>query len=205
MQKIQPNFKHRLAPFIIYIDLYNTYWEQTLGRSSQQVWRDGFFPNSTLQHCYMTKGVPASSRGLMRSSLVEPRRHCCQSLDGNWDLHFCGEFRGNSLGIPMNRENSPLFLKKIKHGKLGWMTGCVIRRVRIIRSLPYWTNRAVLYQRGLSGQKPKYAPFCMKGATTHTSLHQTGPNLALNWCWLHKLPEHVLRFRQVTLRTEWQD
>jgi len=35
-------------------------------------------------------------------------------------------------------------------------------------------------QRGLSGQNPKHAPFCMKGATTHTSLHQIGPDLALN-------------------------
>jgi hypothetical protein len=29
----------------------------------------------------------------------------------------------------------------------------------------------VYYQKGLSGRKPKHAPFCMKGATTHTSLH----------------------------------
>jgi hypothetical protein len=36
------------------------------------------------------------------------------------------------------------------------------------------------YQRGLSGQKPKHTPFCMKGATSHTSLHKIGPNLALN-------------------------
>ena len=45
---------------------------------------------------------------------------------------------------------------------------------------------------GDTEQKPKYAPFCMKGATTHTSLHQIGPKLALNWCWLYKLPYHVL-------------
>jgi len=62
-----------------------------------------------------------------------------------------------------------------------------------------------LYKRGNTGQKPKHAPFCMKGATNDTSLHQIGPNLASNWCWLYKLPEHVLRFRQATLRTEWQD
>jgi hypothetical protein len=37
-----------------------------------------------------------------------------------------------------------------------------------------------IYQRKLSGQKPKHAPFCMKGATTQTSLHQIGPNLASN-------------------------
>jgi hypothetical protein len=30
-------------------------------------------------------------------------------------------------------------------------------------------------QRGLSGQKPKHAPFCMKGATTHTSINQKSP------------------------------
>ena len=37
-------------------------------------------------------------------------------------------------------------------------------------------------------------------------LHQIGTNLASNWCWLcYKLPEHVLRFRQVALHTEWQD
>jgi hypothetical protein len=36
------------------------------------------------------------------------------------------------------------------------------------------------YQRGDTGQKPKHAPFCVKGATTHTSLHQIGPNLASN-------------------------
>ena len=29
-------------------------------------------------------------------------------------------------------------------------------------------------------RKPKHASFCMKGATTHTSLHQIGPNLASN-------------------------
>jgi hypothetical protein len=56
------------------------------------------------------------------------------------------------------------------------------------------------------GTKPKHAPFCMKGAASHTSLHQIGPNLASNWCWHYdELPEHVLRFRQVALRTEWQD
>ena len=60
-------------------------------------------------------------------------------------------------------------------------------------------------QRGDTGQKPKHAPFCMKGAATHTSLHQFGPNLASNWCWLYKLPEHVLKLRQVALRTERQD
>ena len=37
-----------------------------------------------------------------------------------------------------------------------------------------------IFQRGLSGQKPKHAPFCINGAITHTSLHQIGPNLALN-------------------------
>jgi len=36
------------------------------------------------------------------------------------------------------------------------------------------------YQRGDTGQKPKHAPFGMKGANTHTSLHQIGPNLASN-------------------------
>ena len=36
-------------------------------------------------------------------------------------------------------------------------------------------------QRGDTGQNPKHAPFCMKGVTTHTSLHQIGPNLASNW------------------------
>ena len=61
------------------------------------------------------------------------------------------------------------------------------------------------FSRGDTGQKPKHAPFCMKGATTRTSLHQIGPNLDSNWCWLYKLPKHVLRFRQVALRTEWQD
>ena len=35
-------------------------------------------------------------------------------------------------------------------------------------------------QRGDTGQKPEHALFCMKGATTHMSLHQIGPNLASN-------------------------
>ena len=39
---------------------------------------------------------------------------------------------------------------------------------------------AIFLQRELSGQKPKHAPFCMKGATARTLLHQIGPNLALN-------------------------
>jgi hypothetical protein len=51
-----------------------------------------------------------------------------------------------------------------------------------IRTQPaFWA--AILnpkFQRGLSGQKPKHARFCIKGATTHMSLHQIGPNLALN-------------------------
>ena len=38
----------------------------------------------------------------------------------------------------------------------------------------------VVCHRGDTGQKPKHAPFCMKGAITHASLHQIGPNLASN-------------------------
>jgi hypothetical protein len=36
-------------------------------------------------------------------------------------------------------------------------------------------------QRRDTGQKPIRAPLCMKGATTHTTLHQIGPNLASNY------------------------
>jgi len=36
------------------------------------------------------------------------------------------------------------------------------------------------YQRRDTGQKPKHILFCIKGAAIHTSLHQIGPNLALN-------------------------
>jgi len=43
----------------------------------------------------------------------------------------------------------------------------------------------------LPGRKPEYAPFCMERATTYTSPDQIGSNLASNWCWLYKLPEHV--------------
>ena len=53
--------------------------------------------------------------------------------------------------------------------------------------------------------KVQSCSYCKKGAITHTSLHQIGPNLALNWCWLYELPEHLLEFRQVALRTEWQE
>jgi hypothetical protein len=48
------------------------------------------------------------------------------------------------------------------------------------QAAPHYNIRLLKFQRGLSGQKPKHAPFCMKGATIHMSLHQIGPNLASN-------------------------
>ena len=62
--------------------------------------------------------------------------------------------------------------------KFGYRDG--IAKVRYVTYIcaPYMTEHLVIFQRVLSGQKPTHAPFCMKGATTHTSLHQIGPNLA---------------------------
>jgi len=47
-----------------------------------------------------------------------------------------------------------------KHGQVFCSGGC-------LPQLPHTHMR----QRGDTGQKPKHALFCMKGATTHTSLH----------------------------------
>jgi hypothetical protein len=40
------------------------------------------------------------------------------------------------------------------------------------------------WQRGLSEQLSKHAPFCIKGATTLTSIHQIEPNLASHCCYI---------------------
>jgi len=56
------------------------------------------------------------------------------------------------------------------------------RNCKIVKNAPRCIYSAlfIFLQRGLSGIKLKHAPFRMKGATAHTSLHQIGPNLASN-------------------------
>ena len=54
----------------------------------------------------------------------------------------------------------------------------IFRKVNIVKRNNYAGSEKI--QRVDTGQKPKHTSFCMKGATTHTSLHQIGPNLASN-------------------------
>jgi len=49
-----------------------------------------------------------------------------------------------------------------------------VSRYAVFSYVRFWPTPQI-YQRGLSGQKPKYAPFCIKGGTTHTLLHQLDP------------------------------
>jgi hypothetical protein len=43
-----------------------------------------------------------------------------------------------------------------------------LHQCKLSKALSNWAQNL---QRGDTGQKPKHAPFCMKNATTHKSLH----------------------------------
>jgi len=96
-------------------------------------------------------------------------------LLGNRAPGDCGVLRPGvlfvfALMLLAHKRNEPLQKREDKHSHKGSVFGHATTLLHsFMQEKP---------QRGLSGQKPKHAPFCIKGATTHTSLHQIGPNLA---------------------------
>ena len=82
----------------------------------------------------------------------------------------------------------------------------VLNHQKCVWSDPVWEDAKIWVQKVAEGgrwAKPRTCSFLHERCNY---LHITSSNWTqLNWCWLYKPPEHELRFRQIALRTEWQE
>jgi len=76
----------------------------------------------------------------------------------------------------------------------------VLNHQKCVWSGPVWEDAEIWVQKVAEGgrwAKPRTSSFLHKSCNYSHITSSNWPNLASNWCWLYKLPEHVLRFRQI--------